>query len=77
MDWFYIAESQDSSMFLLRKAFPQRAHLTIGEENRSAGLSEKILESDIDYLIRLNLWDYEIYAHAWRVQAERLKLSII
>lgn len=77
MDWFYIAESPDSSMFLFRMAFPQGAHLKIGEENQSAGISEIIPESDIDHLIRLNFWDYEIYAHAWRVQAERLKQSTL
>lgn len=76
MDWFYIAESPDSSMFLFKKAFPQAVHLAIGEENRSAGISEKIPDADIDHLIRLNFWDYEIYAHAWRVQVERIRASI-
>src|SRR3546814_6818656 len=71
MPWFYIAETPQVSEFLLRTTFPQAARLEIPNENKTSGDTAPISQDDAKYLIRLNLRDYAIYAHALRIQAER------
>lgn len=74
MHWFYITENPTSSIFLFRKSFPQFQHVLFGQENVSIGQYEKILDEDVNYLMSLNYWDYQIYSYAWHLQSERVRL---
>ena len=76
MPWFWMTENPEYSMLLFRKAFPQFQHASLGHENVSSGPYAKILDKDLNYLKSLNYWDYQVYAYAWRLQSERVRVFL-
>jgi len=72
MPWFFIADTPDASMVLLRHQFPEANNLTLPFENPTTRDPEVITNEDAQYLIQLNLVDYSIYSYAVMIQAARL-----
>ena len=72
MSWFYIAETPHASALLLKRAFPELSSVELPVENTSQGERIGLTPEDVEYLIRLNHLDYDIYYHALRLQFARL-----
>lgn len=72
MPWFYIAETPQASVSLLRNLFPNEPELRIPNENQSLGAVDPVSEADAKHLIGMNLLDYDIYGYALKLQAKRL-----
>lgn len=73
MPWFYIAETPEASTSLLHRLMPDLGNIRIPRENESYAGAEQIDISDVEYLTRLNVFDYAIYAYALKTQEWRLK----
>lgn len=73
MPWFYVAEMPEVSALLLRHCFPQLNETVIPWVNRSGGESEIMGRLDAQYLVSLNILDYEIYSFAVKVMVSRLR----
>lgn len=77
MAWFYVAEMPMISRHLLGRVFPDLPSNEIPNENISQGHGIALSSSDIEHLIRLNRYDYEIYRHALGEQFARLGRLLI
>lgn len=71
MPWFYVAETPELSNALLFDAFPELAGIEIPWLNESSGSVQEISEADVEYLMRLNSYDYEIHSFALQLQEAR------
>lgn len=73
MPWFYIAETPNISNVLLGRAFCELAGIEIPWLNESSGSVQEICGTDVEYLMRRNSFDYEIYTFALQLQEARAK----
>jgi len=73
MRWFYVAETPEVSHVLLNFAFPNAPSIVLAQHNRSIGEQIPVSAEDAIHIASTNVLDYEIYAHAIRVQSDRLK----
>lgn len=73
MPWFYIAETPQASTLLLQQILPELGSIRIPRENQSYASAEEIDGADVEYLTRLNLLDYDLYAYALKTQERRLR----
>ncbi len=71
MPWFYVAEMPMLSMLLLGQAFPELVSIEIPNENLSLGDRIALSSADVEHLVRMNRFDYEIYHHAILEQYSR------
>jgi hypothetical protein len=72
MPWFFITETPEVSMSLFRLTFPGVSDIDMPIENVSLGNRDEISQKDVEHLISLNRFDYDIHAYAMRIQSERL-----
>lgn len=72
MPWFFIAETPEASALLLERIIPKAANMKVGRHNASLGHPDVIDAADAEYLTRLNVFDYAIYAFALELQEQRL-----
>ena len=71
MPWFYIADKPRLSTILLKRAFPELLSPNLPFENIGRGDPIEVTSKDVEYLVSLNRFDYDIYHHALREQLAR------
>lgn len=71
MPWFYVAETGQLSLSLLRRAFPDLVDAELPRENVSRGDRLSLDAADVDLLVQRNRYDYAIFGHALREQQRR------
>lgn len=71
MDWLYICEMPELSLYLLKERFNFLEDFDLGNMNASDGPKIIISPDDEKFLFLRNELDYEIYAYAVSLQIKR------